>query len=32
VWTSMLDGPSEETSSWILRFAGRILSSKQDGT
>jgi acetyl esterase/lipase len=32
VWTSMLDGPSEETSSWILRFAGRILSSKQNGT
>jgi acetyl esterase/lipase len=26
VWTDMLDGESEETSSWILRFAGRVLS------
>ena len=25
VWTEMLDGESEETSSWILRFADRIL-------
>ena len=27
VWTDMLDGESEETSSWILRFAGRVLST-----
>jgi acetyl esterase/lipase len=25
VWTEMLDGESEETSSWILRFADRVL-------
>jgi acetyl esterase/lipase len=25
VWTEMLDGESEETSSWILRFANRVL-------
>lgn len=25
VWTEMLDGESEETSSWILRFAQRVL-------
>ena len=25
VWTEMLDGESEETSTWILRFAERIL-------
>jgi acetyl esterase/lipase len=25
VWTEMLDGESEETSSWILRFAKRVL-------
>jgi acetyl esterase/lipase len=24
VWTEMLDGESEETSSWILRFAARV--------
>lgn len=28
VWTEMLDGESEETSSWILRFAQRVLSEK----
>ncbi len=28
VWTDMLDGESEETSSWILRFARRVLSEK----
>ena len=26
VWTNMLDGEAEETSSWILRFAQRVLS------
>jgi hypothetical protein len=29
VWTEMLDGESEETSSWILRFANRVLSQKK---
>ena len=28
VWTSMLDGESEETSSAILLFAKRVLSEK----
>ena len=28
VWTKMLDGESEETSSSILRFAKRVLSEK----
>jgi acetyl esterase/lipase len=28
VWTDMLDGEVEETSSWILRFAQRVLSEK----
>lgn len=28
VWTMMLDGESEETSSSILRFAKRVLSSR----
>ena len=27
VWTDMLNGESEETSSAILRFAARVLSS-----
>lgn len=29
VWTEMLDGESEETSSWILRFADRVLKSSR---
>jgi acetyl esterase/lipase len=29
VWTDMLDGESEETSSWILRFAQRVVSAKR---
>ena len=28
VWTEMLDGESEETSSWILRFARRVLPGR----
>ena len=28
VWTEMLDGESEETSSWILQFAGRVLAGR----
>lgn len=28
VWTDMLDGESEETSSWILNFARRVLAAK----
>ena len=28
VWTEMLDGESEETSSWILAFAKRVLAAK----
>jgi acetyl esterase/lipase len=28
VWTKMLDGDSEETSSWILRFAARVLAGR----
>jgi acetyl esterase/lipase len=28
VWTEMLDGEAEETSSWILRFAERILGGR----
>ena len=28
VWTDMLDGESEETSSWILRFAQRVVWGK----
>jgi acetyl esterase/lipase len=28
VWTEMLDGEAEETSSWILRFAQRVLAAK----
>lgn len=30
VWTSMLDGESEETSSWILAFAKRIVGDKSN--
>ncbi len=30
VWTDMLDGESEETSSQILRFAERILAAKRN--
>ena len=29
VWTEMLDGESEETSSWILRFAQRVLGGNR---
>ena len=28
VWTDMLDGESEETSTWILRFAQRVVIAK----
>jgi hypothetical protein len=28
VWTDMLDSDSEETSSWILRFAERVLARR----
>jgi acetyl esterase/lipase len=30
VWTRMLDGEAEETSSWILRFAARVLALKDN--
>jgi acetyl esterase/lipase len=29
VWTDMLDGESEETSSWILRFAQRVVTGQR---
>ena len=30
VWTNMLDGESEETSSWILAFANRVLGNRKN--